>query len=92
MARKTAKKNPFEDLDTDYKTFVENATDDEIRRKASDVALAEHENITAKKADQDLRDKQEAVKYAAAGYTEATKANKLRIAYAYFILESRGKA
>lgn len=85
------KKSPFADLDNDFKTTIENMTEDEIRRKAAEIALNEHENREAKKKDLDLKQKQEAVKYAAAQYTENTKMNRLRIAYAHFILEARGK-
>lgn len=86
-----AKKSPFADLDSEFKTAIEGMTDEDIKKKVSEVSLNEHENRAAKKADQDLKQKQEAVKYAGAQYSEATKMNRLRIAYAYFLLEARGK-
>lgn len=85
------KKSPFADLDAEYKTNIENMTEEEIKKRISEVALAEHENREAKKADQDLKEKLSAAKYAGAQYAEGTKMNRLRIAYAHFILESRGK-
>ncbi len=91
MARKFSKKNPFADLDQEYKDNIANMQDEEIKKRVSEIAIAEHENREAKKKDQDLKDKQEAVKFAAAQYVEGTKMNRLRIAYAHFILESRGK-
>ncbi len=91
MARGFKKKGKFDDLDSDFKTNVENMTDEEIKRRISEVAIAEHENREAKTKDTDLADKMAAVKFAGEQYREASKMNKLRIAYAHFILESRGK-
>lgn len=91
MARGFKKKGKFDDLDSEFKTNVENMTEEEIKRRISEVAIAEHENREAKSKDQDLADKVAAVKFAGEQYREATKMNKLRIAYAHFILESRGK-
>jgi hypothetical protein len=84
-------KNKFEQLDEDFRTLIENGTEEQIRAKLAEVALAEHENQVAKKSDEDLAEKKDAAKLAGEQYAEATKTNKLRIAYAYFILESRGK-
>lgn len=91
MARGFGKKNPFADLDQEYKDNIANMTEEEIRKRCAEVALNEHENREAKKQDMDLKEKLEAAKFAGAQYAEATKLNKLRIAYAHFILESRGK-
>lgn len=92
MARRGfAKKAPFADLDQDFKDTVANMSEEEIRKRISEVALNEHENREAKKKDMDLKEKQSAAKFAGAQYVEATKMNKLRIAYAHFILEGRGK-
>lgn len=85
------KKAAFSDLDQEFKDTVANMTDDEIRRKLAEVAIAEHENKEAKKADVDLQQKKEAYNVAGAQYREATAQNKLRTAYAYSILEARGK-
>lgn len=91
MARGFKKKVPFADLDQDFKDTIANMTDEDIRKRCAEVALNEHENRENKKKDLDLKEKQEAAKFAGAQYAEATKMNKLRIAYAHFILESRGK-
>lgn len=87
-----SKKSPFSDLDQEYKDTVANLDEIEIKKRISEVALNEHENREAKKADQDLKEKLSAAKFAGAQYSEATKMNRLRIAYAHFILESKGKA
>lgn len=85
------KKSNFEELDDDFKTMIDSASEDEIRKKISDVALNEAQNQENKKQDQDLKEKKEAVKMASEQYKDATKANKLRIGYARSILEARGK-
>lgn len=86
-----AKKGQFDDLDTEYKTNIEAATDDEIRSKISEVAMNESDNLEAKKNDEDLKAKKETAKFAGEGYAEASKFNKMRINYAKHILEARGK-
>ena len=91
MARGFKKKNPFDDLDKDFKTGIEDMSDEDIKKRVSEVAINEHENRAAQKKDQDLADKKAAVKYADEQYREGTKMNKLRIGYAHFILEARGK-
>lgn len=92
MARgKGVTKSPFSDLDTEFKDNVANMSDEDIKRRVAEVAISEHENRASKKKDVDLQEKQAAAKYAGEQYAEATKMNKLRIAYAHFILESRGK-
>lgn len=85
------KKNEFEDLDSDFKTSIESATDEEIRKKIAQVALNEHENRANKGKDEDLKNAKDKAKEAGRQYAEATAANKARISYAHFILESRGK-
>lgn len=89
--RGAKKKSPFADLDSEYKSTIENMTEEEIKKRISEVALNEHENVQAKKLDQDLNEKKAAAKMAGQQYADATKMNRLRIAYAHFILEARGK-
>ena len=91
MARGFKKKSPFADLDAEFKETIDNMSEEDIKRRISEVAIAEHENREAKKKDEDLAEKVAAVKFAGEAYREATKMNKLRIAYAHFILEARGK-
>ena len=90
--RKFPKKEPFKDLDDDYKTTIEAMKDDEIRFKIAQVAMDQDELMKVKSEDQDLAEKSEAVKEASAIYREGTKMNRLRIKYAKQMLESRGKA
>lgn len=91
MARGRRKKNKFEDLDKDFMTNIEAASDAEIRDKIAQVALNQAELIQARDLDQDLQDKKYALSEANAIYREGTKMNKLRIEYARSILEARGK-
>lgn len=78
-------------LDEDFKTSVENGKEEEIRALISKTAIAEYENQLNKKNDIDLQEKKAAAKYAGEQYSDATKIHKARIAYAYYILESRAK-
>lgn len=91
MARGRKKKAPFEDLDQDFKDTVANMKEEEIRAKLSEIAINQHQNLEAKKQDQDLEQKK--VEYGVAGeiYREATKMNRLRTSYCYSILEAQGK-
>ena len=92
MARRGfAKKSPFSDLDQEFKDTIASMAEEEIRKRIAEVALNEHENRENKKKDMDLKEKLSAAKFAGAQYAEATKMNKLRIAYAHFILEGQGK-
>jgi len=78
-------------LDEDFKTAVEDGSEEEIRALISKTAIAEYENQVAKKNDVDLQEKKAAAKYAGEVYSDNTKVNKARISYAYYILSSRGK-
>jgi hypothetical protein len=91
MPKGRPKKEPFEDLDKDFKALIESATEEDIRKKISEVALNEFQNQENKKADGQLAEAGAAYKEAGAQYKEATKHNKLRIGYARFMLDSRGK-
>ena len=71
----TKPKSPFADLDAEFKAGIDGMSEEEIKRRVSEVAIAEHENRAAKKKDQDLADKVAAVKFAGEQYREATKMN-----------------
>jgi hypothetical protein len=85
-------KGKFDDLNSEFKETVESMSDEDIKKKVSEVALLEHENRAAKDADQDLEEKMAQAKMAGESYREASKQHKLMISYAYVILQSRGKA
>lgn len=91
MPRGRAKKEQFEDLDSDFKDTVSGMTEEEIRNKLASVSLNQVELMNAKKDDGDLQQKQEAVKEAGAIYREGSKMNKLRIEFCHRVLGDRGK-
>lgn len=82
MARGFKKKGKFDDLDTDFKTTIENMRDEEIRARIAEVVLAQRELMAAKKLDKDLLEKQAAVKQLSEKYRKASSLNDFRIEYA----------
>lgn len=85
-----SKKDPFEDLDTDFKEAVAGMANDEIRERIAKVALDQMELMEAKKQDQDLTDKKEAYSEANAIYRDGTKMNKLRMEFCKRVLGDKG--
>jgi hypothetical protein len=85
------KKEQFADLDEEFKALIDGGNEGEIRLAVQRVALNESDNQEAKKADEDLREKKEQAKMAGEGYADATKANKVRVEYAKFMLQNMGK-
>lgn len=90
MARKS--RNVFADLPDDWKTEMDQTSTEDISAEIARLAMAEAENLQAKADDQDLKDKKDAVKFAAEGYRESTKGYRLRMKYILSILEGRGRA
>ncbi len=90
--RKNAEKDPFEDLDEDFRNSVQAMDETDIRRRISDVALDQANLMAAKEEDIDLEKAKEVAKEAGAIYREGTKANKLKISFCKRVLEDRGKA
>jgi hypothetical protein len=88
---KKEKKNPFDDLDSVYKESVESASDEEIRKKIYEAAMAEAHNQESKKLDQDLASAVATAKEAGRQYAEGSKRNSLCIRYCRSILSARGK-
>lgn len=84
------KKDPFEDLDPDFKESIEAMTREEIRNKIASIAIAQTELMKAKDSDQALQEAKETAKEAGAVYRDGTKMNKLRIAYASQVLDDKG--
>lgn len=86
-----SKKDPFEDLDQDFKDTVAGMNEVEIRQKISSVALNQVALLEAKDNDEDYQQKKEVAKEAGAVYREGTKGNKLRIAFCKRVLGDKGK-
>lgn len=93
MARKKSStpKDPFEDLDKEFRDKIPELDEPQIRDIIATVSLNEVHNQMNKANDQDLTDKKEAAKFAAEQYTKATKMNKLRLKYARQVLSDKGK-
>jgi hypothetical protein len=83
-------KDPFEALNSDFKDAVAVMPEAEIRNRISEVAIANEELRKAKKDDQDLEEKREALKYANEPYREGEKLNRLKIQFCKRVLEDRG--
>lgn len=90
MAR--PKKDPFSDLDEDYKTSVQAMSDVEIKARVAEINLELQALMNAKDEDKDLKEKGEAYKEAGRVYREGQKGAKLRTKFALSVLESRGRA
>lgn len=90
MARR--KHNPFDDLPDEWKTGIEQSTVEDINKSIVELSVAEVENQQAKAGDLDLKEKKEAVKWAAEGYRENTKSYKAKMKFILMILEGKGKA
>lgn len=86
-----AKKDPFEDLDADFKDSVAAMSELEVRQKISSVALNQVALLEAKDADEDYQTKKEIASEAGAVYREGTKMNKIRIAFCKRVLGDKGK-
>lgn len=86
-----SKKDPFEDLDDDFKSTAENMDETALRGKVSEIALNQEALMEAKGADVDLAQKREQASIAGAVYREGTKMNKLRTKYLRLMLDAKGK-
>jgi predicted carbohydrate-binding protein with CBM5 and CBM33 domain len=85
------KKDPFAELDNEYKDSIASSSPEDINKKIAEVAKNQEENLRLMGEDQDLAEKKEAVKEASAQYREASKMNKLRITYAIRVLGDKGQ-
>lgn len=83
MARRGfKKKGKFDDLDTDYKTTIENMREEEIKQRIAEIILAQRELMAKKKEDKDLQEKQALVKKLNEKYRKASELNGFRIEFA----------
>ncbi len=95
MAKKSFKKNskiPFSDLPESFKEAMNAASPEELQKVLADIHKDDERNAAAKKADQDLKQKQEAVKFASEGYNEVAKTNKSKTGFIIQLLAGRGEA
>lgn len=87
---KKVKKDPFADLDAEFKDMIASSSIEIINNKIAEVAKNQEENLRAMADDQDLQEKKEAVKMASEGYRDASKMNRLKVIYAMRVLGDRG--
>ncbi len=92
MPRGRPRKDPFENLDPNFKATIDNGTEEEIRKKISENALYRAAQEEMLKNDPDVAQAREALKLATADYSDAIKTARLNIKYAAFILDARGKS
>ena len=94
MAKKFSKKSkvPFSDLPESFKDAMNQAGPEELQKVLADIHKDDERNAAAKKADQDLKKAQEAVKTASEVYNEAAKLNKSKTAFVIQLLAGRGEA
>jgi hypothetical protein len=93
MARKLAmKKDKWDDVPSEFKEALYSASDEEVKQKVAQIAIGQAELMIAKKQDQALEEAKEVYTAASAIYRDGTKANRLKIEFAHYVLESRGKA
>jgi|LauGreDrversion4_2_1035121.scaffolds.fasta_scaffold1708774_2 hypothetical protein len=85
-----AEKDPFANLDSDFKDAILQGEETAVRAAASKVALDQEELMSAKEGDEDLKQAMAAASVASAVYREGTKMNKLRIKFIRSVLKSRG--
>lgn len=85
-------KDPFAELDTEWKDAVAQSNDDDIKKRVAEIALELEKLRAAKKLDTDYISKVNEAKEAGRVYKEGEKGARLRIQYARSILEARGKA
>lgn len=87
----STKKDPYRDVEKEFKAAVDGGTPEQIRERIAKVALDQAALMAAKDLDQDLKDKKAAASYANETYRDGTKFNKLRIAYCRMVLGRQGK-
>lgn len=81
----------FEKIDREEKSNLENMSDEEIRAKVSELALYKQARKDTMQADPEVIRLSEALSSEKADYQDEIKGADLKIKYAKFLLESRGK-
>ncbi len=87
---KKSKKDPFDALPPEFKEAAASASSDVLKAQMGLISTDEQLNLAAMKADQDLKEKQNAAKLAKQGYSEVSKINKLKTRFIVVQLSDRG--
>lgn len=85
-------KDPFSALPTEFKDAMAAAQGSELQEKLATITKSNEQNLAAKKADQDLKEKGQAYQQAGLVYKETAKLNSLKAKYIMRILADRGDA
>ncbi len=88
--KKPEPREPFEDVPEDFRNTVASLSREDIRLRIAQVTLDQLELMEAQADDEDFQNLKLEFREAGAVYREGTKANKLKIAYARHVLESKG--
>lgn len=83
-------KDPFAALPNSFKEAMEAAQGAELQEKLAGITKSNEQNLAAKKADQDLKEKGQAYQQAGLQYKETAKLNSLKAKYIMRILADRG--
>jgi N-glycosylase/DNA lyase len=86
-----AKKQPGEDLDGELKSTLENASDEELKKKVSEVALLRSAIQAQMKKDPDVKQAREDLANTLRSYKEDIKGADHQIDFISYLLEARGK-
>jgi hypothetical protein len=84
-------KDPFVQLDDDFKASVNSMDEAEIRNTIAKVALDQAALQEAKEQDTDLAEKKEIAREAGTIYRDGTKHNKIKILYCRQALGDKSK-
>jgi hypothetical protein len=88
---RSAKKDQFDDLDSDFKDAAASMSPDELNARIAEVAKNEQENLKLKTEDEDLKAKKAQATEAGKVYKEGSKQNTLRIKFLMRVLGDKGK-
>lgn len=91
MAKGKTVKDPWEKLESTLKSNMENMSDEDLKKKVSEVALHRAEQVALMKEDQHIKEVAAQLSDAKKGYTDQIKGADLTIKYAKALLEARGK-
>jgi hypothetical protein len=83
-------KDPFKDLDPEFRDAVAQSSPDQIRGRIAEVALYAHARQAAMEDDQDLAEKKAVVAEIQAPYKDDLKASKLKIKFMRRVLIDKG--
>ncbi len=89
---KAKAKVPFSDLPESFKDAMAAASAEELQKVLADIHKDDERNTAAQKADQDVKEKREAVTYATRGYRDVAKSNKSKTGFIIRLLADRGEA